>query len=170
MGGTRPSLNPAVVEKLPDVYIPMGNTAENVARKFEIGREEQDAFAYESHRKALAAWTRGDFLGRGRAGQDARVRGRRLARRHLRSRRGPPRRHVAGKTGGVETRVRSDWIGHRGQLVAAHRRRRGGRPDGGRQSRRAGQEDPRLLPCLRRGRRAPRRSWASVPSPRCASC
>jgi len=61
MGGTRPSLNPAVVEKLPDVYIPMGNTAENVARKFEIPRADQDAFALASHQKAVAAWTRGDF-------------------------------------------------------------------------------------------------------------
>jgi len=61
MSGTRPSLNPVVVEKLPDVYIPMGNTAENVARKFEISRADQDAFALSSHQKALAAWTRGDF-------------------------------------------------------------------------------------------------------------
>ncbi len=61
MGGTRPSLNSVVVETLPDVYIPMGNTAENVARKFEIARADQDAFAYDSHRKAVAAWTRGDF-------------------------------------------------------------------------------------------------------------
>ncbi|HEX2659393.1 MAG TPA: thiolase family protein, partial [Polyangia bacterium] len=61
MGGTRPSLNPAVVDKLPDVYIPMGNTAENVARKFEIARADQDAFALASHQKAVAAWTRGDF-------------------------------------------------------------------------------------------------------------
>jgi acetyl-CoA acyltransferase len=61
MGGTRPSLNPAVVERIPDVYIPMGNTAENVARQFGVSREEQDAFAYGSHQKALGAWTRGDF-------------------------------------------------------------------------------------------------------------
>jgi acetyl-CoA acyltransferase len=61
MGGTRPSLNPVVVEQLPDVYIPMGNTAENVARRFEISREAQDVFAFESHKKAVAAWTRGDF-------------------------------------------------------------------------------------------------------------
>ena len=61
MSGTRPSLNPVVVETLPDVYIPMGNTAENVARRFEIGRAEQDAFALASHRKAVAAWARGDF-------------------------------------------------------------------------------------------------------------
>jgi len=61
MGGTRPSLNPIVVEKLPDVYIPMGNTAENVARRFEVSRADQDAFALASHSKAVAAWTRGDF-------------------------------------------------------------------------------------------------------------
>ena len=58
MGGTRPSLNPTVVERLPDVYIPMGNTAENVARQFEIARADQDAFALASHQKAVAAWTR----------------------------------------------------------------------------------------------------------------
>ena len=61
MGGTRPSLNPTAVEKIPDVYIPMGNTAENVARKFEVSRADQDAFAYQSHKKAVEAWARGDF-------------------------------------------------------------------------------------------------------------
>ncbi len=61
MGGTRPSLNPTAVEKLPDVYIPMGNTAENVARKFEVSRADQDAFAFQSHKKAIDAWSRGDF-------------------------------------------------------------------------------------------------------------
>ncbi len=61
MGGNKTSLNPEVVEKFPDAYIPMGNTAENVARKFGVSRGEQDAFALESHKKALAAWTRGDF-------------------------------------------------------------------------------------------------------------
>jgi acetyl-CoA acyltransferase len=61
MGGTRPSLNPTAVEKMPDVYIPMGNTAENVARKFEISRADQDVFAYQSHKKAVDAWARGDF-------------------------------------------------------------------------------------------------------------
>jgi acetyl-CoA acyltransferase len=61
MGGTRPSLNPTAVEKIPDVYIPMGNTAENVARKFEVSRADQDAFAYQSHKKAVEAWSRGDF-------------------------------------------------------------------------------------------------------------
>jgi acetyl-CoA acyltransferase len=62
MGGSRPALNPAVVEKTPDVYIPMGNTAENVARKFSVSRGDQDAFALASHQKAVAAWERKDFV------------------------------------------------------------------------------------------------------------
>ncbi len=56
MSGTRPSLNPRLVETLPDAYIPMGNTAENVARQFKVSREEQDVFALRSHQKAVAAW------------------------------------------------------------------------------------------------------------------
>ncbi len=39
----------------------MGHTAENVAREFEISREEQDRFAYESHMKAARAWEEGRF-------------------------------------------------------------------------------------------------------------
>jgi acetyl-CoA acyltransferase len=61
MGGNKVALNPAVVEQYPDAYIPMGNTAENVARKFNVSRGDQDAFALASHTKAVAAWTRGDF-------------------------------------------------------------------------------------------------------------
>jgi acetyl-CoA acyltransferase len=61
MGGNKVALNPEVVERFPDAYIPMGNTAENVARQFGVSRGDQDAFALESHKKAVAAWTRGDF-------------------------------------------------------------------------------------------------------------
>jgi acetyl-CoA acetyltransferase len=39
----------------------MGNTAENVARQFEVSREQQDAFALRSHQKAVAAWTEGGW-------------------------------------------------------------------------------------------------------------
>ncbi|MCU0657665.1 MAG: thiolase family protein [Polyangiaceae bacterium] len=42
--------------------ISMGETAENVAEKFHISREDQDAFALESHRRACAAWASGAFL------------------------------------------------------------------------------------------------------------
>jgi acetyl-CoA acetyltransferase family protein len=41
----------------------MGETAENVAAKWGVGRAEQDAFALESHRRAAAAWEAGDFRG-----------------------------------------------------------------------------------------------------------
>ena len=61
MGGSKIALNPAVVDQFPDAYIPMGNTAENVARQFGVSRGDQDAFALASHQKAVAAWTRGDF-------------------------------------------------------------------------------------------------------------
>jgi acetyl-CoA acyltransferase len=61
MGGSKISLNPSLVESFPDAYIPMGNTAENVARQFNIGRAEQDAFALRSHQRAVAAWTSGRF-------------------------------------------------------------------------------------------------------------
>jgi len=59
MGGHTVSLNPKLVDTFPDAYIPMGNTAENVARKFGVGRADQDEFAYHSHRKASAAWAEG---------------------------------------------------------------------------------------------------------------
>jgi|SRR5450432_143994 len=61
MGGSKIALNPAVVDQFPDAYIPMGNTAENVARQFGVSRGDQDAFALGSHQKAVAAWGRGDF-------------------------------------------------------------------------------------------------------------
>jgi acetyl-CoA acyltransferase len=59
MGGARVSFNPRIVDTITDAYIPMGNTAENVARKFEISRADQDAFALRSHTRAVAAWAEG---------------------------------------------------------------------------------------------------------------
>ena len=61
MGGSKIALNPAVVDQFPDAYIPMGNTAENVARQFGVSRGDQDAFALASHQKAVAAQARGAF-------------------------------------------------------------------------------------------------------------
>jgi acetyl-CoA acyltransferase len=59
MGGNKPSLNPRVVEEQGAVYTPMGVTAENVARRFEISRADQDAFALRSHQRAVAAQKEG---------------------------------------------------------------------------------------------------------------
>src|SRR5205809_516268 len=61
MGGHKIAPNPTLVDTNPDTYLSMGLTAENVAREFHIGREEQDAFALESHRRALAAIDAGRF-------------------------------------------------------------------------------------------------------------
>ena len=61
MGGHNPMPNPGLVDKHPEAYAPMGLTAELVADQFGVSREEQDAFALESHRKALAAQAAGRF-------------------------------------------------------------------------------------------------------------
>jgi len=55
MGGYRFSANSSIVENNIDFYTSMGITAENVASRFNISREKQDEFAYNSHKKALAA-------------------------------------------------------------------------------------------------------------------
>jgi len=55
MGGHKYSVNPELHDRYPEAYASMGVTAENVARKFKIAREEQDAFAVASHQKAAAA-------------------------------------------------------------------------------------------------------------------
>lgn len=53
--------NPTLVESWPQVYISMGLTAENVARKYKVTREDQDAYAYRSHQRAAAAIHAGKF-------------------------------------------------------------------------------------------------------------
>jgi acetyl-CoA acyltransferase len=58
-GNTRFRPNPYLVEHRPDVYLSMGLTAENVSRKYNISREEADAFSYRSHQRALAAQAAG---------------------------------------------------------------------------------------------------------------
>ncbi|MGD9202678.1 MAG: acetyl-CoA C-acyltransferase [Chitinispirillia bacterium] len=55
MGGYKFSPNPSLMEEYPEVYLNMGNTAERVADKYNITREEQDRFAYESNMKAVKA-------------------------------------------------------------------------------------------------------------------
>lgn len=61
MGGREFLPNPVLVEEYPDVYLSMGLTAENLAERYGISREDQDAFAFRSHRNALAAIDEGRF-------------------------------------------------------------------------------------------------------------
>ena len=53
--------NPTLAKEHPGVYIGMGQTAENLARQYEVTREEQDAFALRSHQRAAAAQDAGKF-------------------------------------------------------------------------------------------------------------
>ncbi|GGB54762.1 thiolase family protein [Deinococcus soli (ex Cha et al. 2016)] len=61
MSGHNPSPNPELVDARPGAYIGMGMTAENVATKYGISREDQDAFAFRSHQRAAAAQDAGKF-------------------------------------------------------------------------------------------------------------
>jgi len=55
MGGHIIRPNPYLVEHYPDFYLSMGLATENVARKYEVSRAEQDEFALRSHQRAVAA-------------------------------------------------------------------------------------------------------------------
>ena len=61
MGGNKLRPNPAIVESYPDYYLNMGLTAENLANKYEITREQADEFSFRSHQKAVAAIDAGNF-------------------------------------------------------------------------------------------------------------
>ena len=99
----------------------MGETAENVAERYAISREDQDAFALRSHQRAVAAaegpLRRGDRPGRGAAS------GRPRRPRHRR-----PRRGAAGRHGSRGSRAQAGLPRgrqrHRRQRVDAERRRR----------------------------------------------
>ena len=61
MMGYKFSVNPYFAAELPHYYTNMGLTAENVAVKYKISREDQDAFAFRSHHHAAAAVNSGRF-------------------------------------------------------------------------------------------------------------
>jgi len=61
MGGNKISPNPWLVENYPDAYLSMGLTAERLAQRYGITREEADEFSLRSHRNAIAAIQAGKF-------------------------------------------------------------------------------------------------------------
>ncbi|MBA4184621.1 MAG: acetyl-CoA C-acyltransferase, partial [Acidobacteria bacterium] len=61
MGGNVVRPNPKIVDNYPDYYLNMGLTAENLARKYEITREQADEFSLQSHQKAAEAIKSGKF-------------------------------------------------------------------------------------------------------------
>ncbi len=61
MTGNKLSASPEAMRRFPDVYMPMGITAENVAKRFVVSRADQDAFALRSQQKAATAQKAGKF-------------------------------------------------------------------------------------------------------------
>src|SRR5271170_5925602 len=61
MAGNKFAPNPWMVDHLPQIYMGMGLTAEEVRRKFDVNREDADQFAYRSHQNALRAQAEGKF-------------------------------------------------------------------------------------------------------------
>ncbi|MGB1257254.1 MAG: acetyl-CoA C-acyltransferase, partial [Thiolinea sp.] len=59
MGGFNPSPNPQLYQDMPAAYVGMGITAENLAKKYDIPRADQETFAVDSHAKAAAAQAAG---------------------------------------------------------------------------------------------------------------
>ena len=61
MGGNKVSANPWLVANYPDAYLSMGLTAERLAVRFDITRQQSDQFSVDSHKKAFAAIEAGKF-------------------------------------------------------------------------------------------------------------
>lgn len=61
MGGFNPMPNPKMMETFPQAYMGMGETAENLAKKYKIARKDQEEFALASHQKAAKAQKSGNF-------------------------------------------------------------------------------------------------------------
>ena len=61
MAGYKFAPNPWMVDHMPEIYMGMGLTAEEVQRKYDVSRSDADQFAYRSHRNALRAQAEGRF-------------------------------------------------------------------------------------------------------------
>jgi len=61
MTGFRISPHPGLMDTRPEVYVSMGQTAENVVKEYNVSREDMDEFAFHSHRKAAEAQDAGRF-------------------------------------------------------------------------------------------------------------
>lgn len=61
MTGFRISPHPGLMNTIPEVYVSMGQTAENVVKEYNVSREDMDEFSFHSHRKAAEAQDAGRF-------------------------------------------------------------------------------------------------------------
>ena len=162
-------LDHMIHEGLTDAFhdIHMGITAENLAERYDIGREEQDAFAAESQARAAAAIARRALHGRDRRRSPWR---RRRAHPNAVEQDEHPRPETTRESlARLKPAFKKDGTRDRGQRQRSQRRRRGaGRRLGARTRARARAQRrwPASSPTRRRA--SIPRSWASVPCPRSA--
>ncbi len=117
-GGRRPAPNPLFVDHWPEVYMNMGLTAERVQRKYNVSREEADAFALRSHQNALRAQEEGKFNDELIPVETENVTPEGIERGVLDRDEGPRGRHLGGSARQIEAGVSRDGQRHGGQLVA----------------------------------------------------
>ncbi len=141
MGGHKIAPNPWLMDNYPDTYLNMGLTAENVAKKYGITREEADAFSYASHQKALAAIAAGKFKDEivpvevnyisieGGANGSSNGAKPKTQQNRLRHGRRPPRRYVARSAREAQARVSRARRRHGREQFTDERRGRSVRRD-----------------------------------------
>ncbi len=137
-------VSPLMARRYPDIQFSQFTGAEMIARNYGIEKDELDRYAFESHKRAIAATQAGPFRARDRA--DCGAHGRRhRARRAAHHRRGHPLRRHAGEHCGRQAHCRR-WALHRRHRQPDLRRRE--RPDGGERARPedAGREAARAHP------------------------
>ncbi len=133
MGGNKVAPNPWLMDHYPDAYLGMGLTAENLAKKYNITREQADAFSLASHQKALAAIAAGKFKDEivpvevrttVVANGDGRAPRAKTTTSIFDTDEGPRADTSLEALAQLEARLSRAWHGHRRQQLADERRRR----------------------------------------------
>ena len=124
IGGNKPSPNPWLAANYPASLLTMGLTAERVARRYGISRDDQDAFALRSHQKAVAAQAAGRFQEElvpvpvTTASPGSKAGKPRIEERIVFRRRRPARRHLRRSARAAQTRFPRARNSYRRQLLA----------------------------------------------------
>ena len=113
----------SIAKDEPDYYLSMGLTAEAVAKEYNVSREEQDEFSYQSHQKAINAIQNGHFKNGILPMNVEEVyvdeKGKKQKKNFVvDTDEGPRTRHEHGSTGQIEACICSRRHGYRGELFA----------------------------------------------------
>ena len=157
MSGYKFAPNPWMVDHMPQIYMGMGLTAEEVQRKYDVSREDSDQFAYRSHQNALRAQAEGKFDDEiVPVDVEANILENGAPHQHnehvFKKDEGPRADTSRGSAGEIEAGISREWDGDGRQFVANERWRGCGAGDVGEESQRAGSETDGAF-CEFRGRR-----------------